>query len=131
VIDEDSLDELDKNLLETMVLLEAYFPPSFFDVSVHLIAHMIKDIRYLGQVFLHHMYPYERFMSTLNNYTKSRVHLEGSMVQGYSVDEVVDWCLDFVGPTNPIGISKAHHEGRLVVMGILGEKTFNPDADVF
>ena len=66
VIDEESLDELDKRLSETIVLLEAYFPPSFFDVSVHLIAHLIKEIRYLGPVFLHHMYPYERFMSTLN-----------------------------------------------------------------
>jgi hypothetical protein len=93
VIDEDSLDELDKNLLETMVLLEAYFPPSFFDVSVHLIAHMIKEIRYLGPVFLHHMYPYKRFMGTLIKYTKSQVHPEGSMVQGYSIEEVVDGAL--------------------------------------
>ena len=77
------------------------------------------------------MYPYERFMSTLNKYTKSRVHPEGSMVQGYSVEEVVDWCLDFIDPTNPIGISKAHHEGRLVGTGILGEKTLNPDANAF
>ena len=63
-------------------------------------AHLIMEIRYLGPVFLHHMYPYERFMSTLNKYTKSRVHPEGSMVQGYSVEEVIDWCLDFIDPTN-------------------------------
>jgi hypothetical protein len=29
----------------------------------------------------------------LNRYTKSQVHPEGSMVQGYSAEEVVDWCL--------------------------------------
>jgi len=131
VIDEESLDELNKRLFETIVLLEAYFPPSFFDPSVHLMAHLITEIRYLGPVFLHHMYPYERFMSTLNKYTKSWVHPEGSMVQGYSVEEVVDWCLDFIDPTNPIGISKARHEGRLAGMGILGEKTLNPDVDAF
>jgi len=131
VIDDESLDKLEKRLFETIVLLEAYFPPSFFDVSVHLIVHLIKEIRYLAPVFLHHMYPYERFMSTLNKYTKSRVHPEGSMVQGYSVEEVVDWCLDFIDPTNPIGISKARHEGRLAGTGILGEKTLNPDADAF
>ena len=39
VIDEESLDELEKRLFETIVLLEAFVPPSFFDVSVHLIAH--------------------------------------------------------------------------------------------
>ena len=53
------------------------------------------------------------------------------MVQGYSVDEVVDWCLDFIDPTNPIGISKARHMGRLAGMGILGEKTLNLGADAF
>jgi hypothetical protein len=44
VIDEESLDELEKRLFETIVLLEAYFPPSFFDPSVHLMAHLITDI---------------------------------------------------------------------------------------
>ena len=70
-------------------------------------------------------------MSTLNKYTKSRVHPEGSMVQGYSSEEVVDWCLDYIDPTNPIGIPKSRHEGRLAGVGILGEKTFNPNPDAF
>jgi len=47
---------------------EAYFPPIIFDISVHLIVHLVKEIRYLGPMFLHHMYPYERFMSILNRY---------------------------------------------------------------
>jgi hypothetical protein len=58
-------------LFETMCLFEAYFPPSFFDVSVHFVANLIKEIRYLGPLFLHHMYPYETFMSTLNKYSES------------------------------------------------------------
>jgi len=131
VLDEQTLDDLEKNLFDTICLLEAYFPPSFFDISVHLIVHLVKEVRYIGPMFLHHMYPYERFMSTLNKYTKSRVHPEGSMVQGYSSEEVVDWCLDYIDPTNPIGIPKSRHEGRLAGVGILGEKTFNPNPDAF
>ena len=80
VIDEQSLEDLEKNMIEVMCLLEAYFSLTFFDISVHLIVHLVKEIRYLGPMFLHHMYPYERFMSTLNWYAKSRVHPEGSMV---------------------------------------------------
>ena len=131
VIDETTLDDLEKNFFHTICLLEAYFPPSFFDVSVHLMVHLVREIRYLGPMFLHHMYPYERFMSTLNKYTKSRVHPEGSMVQGYSTEEVVDWCLDYIDPSNPIGISKSHHKGRLAGIGILGEKTFTPDMNSY
>ena len=79
VIDEQSLEDLEKNMIEVMCLLEAYFPLTFFDISFHLIVHLVKEIRYLGPMFLHHMYPYERFMSTLNSYAKSWVHPKGSM----------------------------------------------------
>ena len=39
-------------------------------------------------------------MSILNKYTKNRALLEGCMVQGYSTEEVVDWCIDFFDPKN-------------------------------
>jgi hypothetical protein len=71
VIDVQSLDDLEKNMCETMYLLEAYFLPTFFNIFVHLIVHLVKEIKYLGPMLLHHMYPYERFMSTLNRYVKS------------------------------------------------------------
>ena len=77
-------------MIEVMCLLEAYFSLTFFDISVHLIVHLVKKIRNLRPMFLHHMYPYERFMSTLNRYAKSQVHLEGRMAQCYSTEEVVD-----------------------------------------
>ena len=112
-------------------LLKAYFPPTFFDISVHLIVHLVKEIRYLGPMFLHHMYPYERFMSTLNRYAKSQVHPEGSMAQCYSTEEVVDWCLGYMDPTNPIGISKTLHEGRLAGRGCVVENQIALDADAF
>jgi len=53
------------------------------------------------------------------------------MVEGYSSEEVVDWCLDYIDPSNPISISKSRHEGRLAGIGILGEKTFTPDMNSY
>ena len=129
VIDEQSLDDLE--MCEMMCLLEAYFPLTFFDISFHLIVHLVKEIRYLGPMYLHHMYPYERFMSTLNRYAKSQVHPQGSMAQCYSTKEVIDWCLSYIDPTNPISISKSRHEGRLGGRGCVGEKQITPDADAF
>ena len=131
VIDEQSLDDLEKNMCEMMCLLEAYFLLTFFDISGHLIVHLVKKIRNLRPMFLHHMYPYERFMSTLNRYAKSQVHPEGSMAQCYSTEEVVDLCLGYMDPTNPIGISKSCHEGRLVGRGCVGEKHITPERDVY
>lgn len=53
------------------------------------------------------------------------------MVEGYSTEEVVDWCLGYIDPNNPIGISKSRHEGRLAGTGTLGQKTFNPDPNAY
>ena len=47
VIDERSLEDLEKNMIEVMCLLEAYFPPTFFDISIHLIVHLVEELRYL------------------------------------------------------------------------------------
>jgi hypothetical protein len=35
------------------------------------------------------------------------------MVQGYYTEEVVEWALNYADPSNPIGVPKSHHKGRL------------------
>jgi len=70
VIDVDALSRLQKRHFETLCLLEATFPPTFFDLMVHLTAHLAKEIFYLGPSYLHQMFPYERFYGFL----KSLVH---------------------------------------------------------
>jgi hypothetical protein len=41
VIDPTKLDELQTNVVETLCKLEMIFPPSFFDIMVHLIVHLV------------------------------------------------------------------------------------------
>jgi hypothetical protein len=33
------------------------------------------------------------------------------MVQGYYTEEVIEWALNYVDLSNPIGVPKSHHEG--------------------
>ena len=53
------------------------------------------------------------------------------MAQCYSTKEVVDWCLSYIDPTNPIGISNSRHEGRLVGRGCLREKKITLETDAY
>jgi hypothetical protein len=108
-----------------------YFPPAFFDVSAHFTAHLIKEIKLLGPVFLHQMYAYERFNGVLKSFVRNRAYPEGSMVQGYCIEEAVEWALNYVDSTNPIGIPKSCHEGRLTGKGTIGKKAITPDLDLF
>ena len=67
VIDPEELDKLQENIILTLCELETYFPPSFFDVTVHLIVHLVDEIKCCGPVFLRNMYPFERFMGILKH----------------------------------------------------------------
>jgi hypothetical protein len=82
-------------------------------------------------MFHHQMYAYERFNGVLKSFIRNRAYPEGSMVQGYCIEEAVEWALNYADPTNPIGVPKSHHEGRLTSKGTIGKKAITPDLDLF
>ncbi|GJS88485.1 hypothetical protein Tco_0771121 [Tanacetum coccineum] len=47
VIDLKKLDEWQRDIILTLCQLEMYFPPSFLDVMVHLVSHIIEEIKAL------------------------------------------------------------------------------------
>jgi hypothetical protein len=69
---------------------EMCFPPSFFDIMVHLVVHLVPQIEALGPMYLHEMWTYERFMSILNGYVSTRAHPKASMVEGYCTEETIE-----------------------------------------
>jgi hypothetical protein len=80
VIDTDDLEQLRKQMRKTMCQLEICFPLSFFDMMEHYMIHIEDQIFILGPVYLHHMYPYEHYMSIMKGYVCNRAHPEGSMI---------------------------------------------------
>jgi hypothetical protein len=75
------------------------------------------------------MYAFERFNSILKSFDRN--HLEGSLVQGYCIEEAVEWALNYIDPSNPIGVPKSHHEGRLIGNVTIGKKTITPYPNLF
>jgi hypothetical protein len=71
VVDPIKLTKLQDDLILTMCNLETIFPPSFFDLMLHLLVHIVHEMKYLGHVFLHQMYPFERFMIVLKKYVRN------------------------------------------------------------
>ncbi|RVW70547.1 hypothetical protein CK203_059226 [Vitis vinifera] len=65
VVDVLALDKLQNDVVVTLCLLEKYFLPSFFDIMLHFIVHLVRDVRLCGPVYLRWMYPFERFMKVL------------------------------------------------------------------
>ena len=96
VIDRESLERLQKDVVQCLVSFELVFPPSFFNIMTHLLVHLVEDIAILGPVFLHNMFPFERYMGVLKKYVHNRARLEGSISKGYVTEEVIEFCVDFI-----------------------------------
>nr|XP_043639389.1 uncharacterized protein LOC122610466 [Erigeron canadensis] len=96
VIDSEKLDLWQKEIVVTLCQLEMYFSPSFFDVMVHLVSHIVEEKKACGPVFLRYMYPFERYMGFLKGYVRNQSRPEGSIVEGYVAEEVIDFCTNYL-----------------------------------
>jgi hypothetical protein len=123
MIGHKELDDLKTYLTETMCILEMCFTP-FFNMQEHLMIHLMDQIHTLSLLYLHSMFLYERFLVVLKAYVWNRAHPEGSIVEGYTTEEVVECCTDYVKDGKWIGLPIPLHEGRLKGRGRMGQKTF-------
>src|SRR5215216_3272271 len=73
-----------------------------------------------GPVFLHNMFPFERFMGVLKKYVCNRARPEGSISMGHQTEDVIGFCVDFIPDLKPIGVPRSRYEGRLTGKGTLG-----------
>ena len=86
-IDPTNLIKLQEDVVQSLVSLEMIFPPSFFNIITHLLVHLVKAIGILGHVFLHNMFPFERYFAVLKKYvcnrgSSGRKHCEGLCHRG-------------------------------------------------
>ena len=107
-----------------VVGFELIFSPSFFNIMTHLLVHLVKEIDILRPVFLHNMFPFERFMGVLKKCVRNRARPEGSIASAYGTEEVIDFCVDFIDDLKLIRVSESRYKGRLDGKGTLRKKSF-------
>jgi hypothetical protein len=100
VIDREILLGLQIDVVQCLVSFELLFSPSFFNIMTHLLVHLVKEIRILGPVFLHNMFPFKRFMGVLNKYVRNHARPEESISKGYGTEEVIEFCVNFLPDLN-------------------------------
>ena len=70
-------------------ILEKEFPPTFMNVMTHLPVHLVEQLFTCGPVHCRWMYPIERYMKTLKDYVRTFAHPEGSIAEGYQMDDML------------------------------------------
>ncbi|CAM8878612.1 unnamed protein product [Rhodiola kirilowii] len=67
-----SLMDFKEQIIVTLCQLEMFFPPSFFDIMVHLTVLCGREVQILGPIHMRWMYPFERYMKVLKSYVRNR-----------------------------------------------------------
>ena len=94
VVDVPKLNEVYNELVVTLCLFEKYFPPSFFDIILHVIMHLIRKVRLCGPICFRWMYPFERYMKVLKRYVYYHNQLEICITECYIVNKVIEFCIE-------------------------------------
>lgn len=77
-------------------VMEKEFPPTFMNVMTHLPVHLVEQLYTCGPVHCRWMYPIERYMKTLKDYVRTFAHPEGSIAEGYQMDDTLGFCTEYM-----------------------------------
>ncbi|XP_074369118.1 uncharacterized protein LOC141709581 [Apium graveolens] len=128
VIDVDKLEKMQSELVETLCQLEKHFPPSFFDVLIHLSVHLVREVKLYGPIFLHWMYPFERYMKAFKGYVRNPAHPEGCIAEAYVAEEAVECLVNFDEAT--IGLPEnVRHEQNGIIRPLSGATIIKPSKE--
>jgi hypothetical protein len=79
--------------------------------------HLADQIFVLGPMYMHHMYPYEHHMVVMKGYVRNYAHPEGSMIEGYTTEKVIECYIDYMKDGNLIGVPVSRHHDQLLGKG--------------
>ena len=100
VIDVREMIKWEKEIPEILCELEKIFPPSFFDMMVHLLIHLVTEVKIGGPVHYRSMWSIERYIGKLKSFVHTTSHPEGSIAEGYIFDENLTFCSRYLSDCN-------------------------------
>ena len=77
-------------------------------------------------MYLYQMFPFKRLIKVLRRYVRNRFRPEGDMVEGWSIEEAIEFWTYYLD-INRVRVLESHHEGRLGGKGTIGDKSFTVD----
>ncbi|XP_048605689.1 uncharacterized protein LOC125583146 [Brassica napus] len=102
VIDVEQISKMEAEVVETLCMFERFFPPSFFDIMVHLTVHLGREAKLCGPVHFRWMYPFERHMKILKDYVRNTARPEGCIAESYLAEECMQFCSAFLKKTTNV-----------------------------
>ena len=83
--------------IETVCMIENTFPTSILIIQVHILVHLVDEVAMAGVVNTRWMFYLERFMKVLKGFVRQKARPEGSMAEGWLVQESCVWISEYLG----------------------------------
>jgi len=122
-------DDLENEAAIILCQLEMYFPPTFFDIMIHLIVHLVREIKCCGPIYLRWMYPVERYMKILKRYTKNLHRTKASIVERYIAEEAIEFCSKYIEKAKLVGLPESRHDDTVGSKGSRGLHVITPSVE--
>ncbi|XP_056685811.1 uncharacterized protein [Spinacia oleracea] len=129
VINPKELDSLEVEIAVILCQLEMYFPPSFFDVMMHLPIHLIREIRFCGPVHMRAQWAFERQMKTYKGCVKNAYRPEACIAEKMFYELAMEYCLEHIDHVKTLGLPTSRHSGRFDGMGTIGRRDHDMSLD--
>ena len=100
-IRKDTLEEARLNSIEAACMVEKFFPTNMLTIQMHLLVHLVDEVALAGTDHSRWMFFLERFMKTLKGFVRQRARREGSMAEGWLVQESLVFITEFLISFNP------------------------------
>ena len=78
-------------------MVERFSPSSILTIEMHLLVHVVDEVAIAGTVHSRWMFFLERFMKTLKGFVHQRACPEGSMAEGWLIQESLVIITKFLG----------------------------------
>nr|GFA48521.1 hypothetical protein [Tanacetum cinerariifolium] len=85
----DDMLKAHSKVIDILCNLELIYPPSFFDIMIHLVIHLPLEAIFGGLIRPRWMYPFEKYIKKLKNYVQNKAKPEGSIAEGYVAKEAL------------------------------------------
>lgn len=89
-------DDMMRDVVIATCEFEKEFPPTALNIMSHLPVHLVEQLFTCGPVHCRWMYPIERYLKTLKEYVRTFAHPEGSIAEGYRMEETLRFCTEYM-----------------------------------
>ena len=105
---EEDIVKLIYSIRETLCWLEMVFPPTVFDIMMHLLVHLDEEAKVGGRMCYRWMSLVARYLHTIKGYVRNKTHPEGSIAEGYIAEECLTFCSRFLDVDTKLNRADRH-----------------------